>query len=625
MMAMIRVLALAILSLLAAPSFAAVDNAEALARLLVQDGGRIMPMDSFARLRLLQFSGKSTFHGEPAIGWLGRTMFEPEASASNAIFLINHPELPEALKVPDAEGRRRFSFAELQPGLGKLHEMAVKASEAEEKERTPLESEILRLYENINTYGALMQSFSFTRPHADFAVDDAATRKALDLPEDRSTFSFFEIYQRAPKIAEGIGPAAQTDQAQWTDLQRQLFLLSSSLYRWSQYYAGLPPAVLPIPGHAQEQWISPWDTFSVGSVGEIIRKELQLLNEMSAAWVDGSQAEFDLAAQAFDRSVRARAPESNRGVRHASLELAYNRLDPFYRAELLYGFGFLLSLACMLRESRWMRRIVLVLVLVALVPHTYGLVARMVIMGRPPVTNLFATFIFVGWICVLLGLAIEWFQRNALGLLMATASGLVLLLVSGRFSAQGDTLSVVVAVLDSNFWLATHVVAITIGYAGCVASGVAGHIYLLKAIRRSPDSPDLKGVANGVYGLLAFGLIFSFLGTMLGGVWADQSWGRFWGWDPKENGALLIVLWCSLLFHARIAKLIGPIGFAAGAVLGVIIVLLAWLGVNLLGVGLHSYGFTSGLARGLYLSILAEVLFVGITVPLAKSRATRKP
>jgi ABC-type transport system involved in cytochrome c biogenesis permease subunit len=175
-----------------------------------------------------------------------------------------------------------------------------------------------------------------------------------------------------------------------------------------------------------------------------------------------------------------------------------------------------------------------------------------------------------------------------------------------------------VAVLDSNFWLATHVVCISIGYAGCCVAGLLGHIYLLQALRRTPEDPVLQETASAVYGALGFGMIFSFFGTMLGGVWADQSWGRFWGWDPKENGALVIVLWSAIVFHARLANLIGPRGFAAGCVLGVIGVLAAWLGVNLLGVGLHSYGFTSGLARGFFITCAVEVLFVVLVTPFSR-------
>ena len=110
---------------------------------------------------------------------------------------------------------------------------------------------------------------------------------------------------------------------------------------------------------------------------------------------------------------------------------------------------------------------------------------------------------------------------------------------------------------------------------------------------------------------------------MLGGVWADQSWGRFWGWDPKENGALLIVIWCAVLYHARLSGLIRNVGMAAGSILGVIVVLFAWIGVNLLGVGLHAYGFTSGVATGLFGYTFLQVALLVVLVPLARRRLRR--
>jgi ABC-type transport system involved in cytochrome c biogenesis permease subunit len=319
--------------------------------------------------------------------------------------------------------------------------------------------------------------------------------------------------------------------------------------------------------------------------------------------------------------VLKRAHDS-RGIRHLNTEVMYNRYDLFYRAKIFYGLAFLAGLTGILTNWKWMRYAGVALTVAGAVPHLVNMIWRMMIMGRPPMTNLYATFIFVGIIVALLGLIVEWFQRNNLGTVLASFSGLALLMVAARFVPQGDTMAVVVAVLDSNFWLATHVVTITIGYAGCVAAGVAGHVYLLQAIFKPEGHPSLRASMKAIYGLLAFGLIFSFLGTMLGGVWADQSWGRFWGWDPKENGALLIVLWCALLFHARLGGMIGPVGMAAGSIFGVIIVIFAWLGVNLLGVGLHSYGFTSGLARGMWTSIAIEVLFMAVTVPLALRKKT---
>ena len=148
------------------------------------------------------------------------------------------------------------------------------------------------------------------------------------------------------------------------------------------------------------------------------------------------------------------------------------------------------------------------------------------------------------------------------------------------------------AVLDSNFWLATHVITITVGYASTFLSGALGVVYILRGMfsKKFPEE-SAKALGGMVYGIVCFSAFFSFIGTVLGGIWADQSWGRFWGWDPKENGALMIVLWSALLLHARWGSLVSRRGFMVLAVFGNVITALSWFGVNMLGIGLHSYGF----------------------------------
>jgi cytochrome c biogenesis factor len=100
-----------------------------------------------------------------------------------------------------------------------------------------------------------------------------------------------------------------------------------------------------------------------------------------------------------------------------------------------------------------------------------------------------------------------------------------------------------------------------------------------------------KALVRMTYAIVCFATLFSFIGTVLGGIWADQSWGRFWGWDPKENGALLIVIWNAVILHARWGGMIRERGLMNMAVFGNIITSFSWFGVNMLGVGLHSYGF----------------------------------
>ena len=126
-----------------------------------------------------------------------------------------------------------------------------------------------------------------------------------------------------------------------------------------------------------------------------------------------------------------------------------------------------------------------------------------------------------------------------------------------------------------------------------------------------------------MFGVTLIALFFTLFGTILGGIWADQSWGRFWGWDPKENGALLIVLWQLMMVHMRLSGLAKPDKFALGMVLNNIIVILAWFGVNLLSVGLHSYGFVSGIAVNIVLFSLFEIVTGFGTYFWAKSKSKK--
>src|SRR5205814_1539479 len=153
------------------------------------------------------------------------------------------------------------------------------------------------------------------------------------------------------------------------------------------------------------------------------------------------------------------------------------------------------------------------------------------------------------------------------------------------------------AVLDTNFWLATHVVVVTLGYASTFVAGLLAIFYIFLGLSTRLLSEKLgkldvgKALTKMVYGIICFATLFSFVGTVLGGIWADQSWGRFWGWDPKENGALIIVLWNALILHVRWGGMVKERGLINLAVFGNVVTSFSWFGVNLLGIGLHAYGF----------------------------------
>jgi ABC-type transport system involved in cytochrome c biogenesis permease subunit len=575
-----------------------------------------MPLDSFARNELLTISGRSTFSRQPAAAWLARVLFTPDLTRQDAIFLVNNPEVVEALGI-SAESRGRYSYAQLEPARARLEELARAAFHLSEEERSLVDRELIRLFDNVSTYERLAESSELALPDANLAVTNAPNRAALGLPPGIGPISMLDLLPRAERLRQLVEDAQEMRPEQRTDVELELIRVGFAFTAQARARR-LPPAVIPPVGPEGGPWMGVAEAAMASATHAAVGRELAAWTAMARAFRAGEPAAFDAAAGDFAASTKGRATE-RKAIGHLGLELRLNSWSPFYRAEMLYGFGFLFTMASLLFRGPALRRIALVLVAAGLVPHTFGIVVRMIIMGRPPVTNLYATFVFVAWMCVLVALAVEYLQRNRLGLLIAGVCGLAMLVTAGRFAADGDTMGVVVAVLDSNFWLATHVICISIGYAGCVVSGLVGHLYLaVRAARRAPGDEGLAEIARAVYGTQAFGLIFSFLGTMLGGIWADQSWGRFWGWDPKENGALVIVLWSAILFHARAAKVIGDRGFSAGSVIGVVWVLLAWMGVNLLSVGLHSYGFTSGVAQGLAIVCAAELIFVTVLVPLGR-------
>jgi ABC-type transport system involved in cytochrome c biogenesis permease subunit len=204
--------------------------------------------------------------------------------------------------------------------------------------------------------------------------------------------------------------------------------------------------------------------------------------------------------------------------------------------------------------------------------------------------------------------------------------GFATMLIAHHLSLSGDTLEMMRAVLDSNFWLATHVIIITIGYSATYLAGFLALIYILRGVfTNSLDKKTADSLNRMVYGIVCFATLFSLVGTILGGIWADQSWGRFWGWDPKENGALIIVIWNAIILHARWCGLARTRGIMALAVFGNIVTSWSWFGTNMLGVGLHSYGFMDAAFNALLAFVIGNVLIIKLAyVPAAKWRSATR-
>jgi len=583
--------------------------------------GRIKPLDTYARNLLLQFSGRTTFERKPAIDWLARLVFSTASTKDDKIFLINNPAIPMAAGIKP-EKRRRYSFTQLNTGIPKIIELAQVADAIEEKNRSIVEQEVLRVYNNIVLYTQFSYEYTFTFPHADFFIADTDIIEELGLPEDqKGQFSFIDIALNAGALRAITSQMTSGSPQMWREKEKKLFFLIGNLFQWSQSNSNLPWHVVPSIDSDDESWMSAWDATNREFYDERVRNEVDLLRDLNVHYWNGEQLLFDFAARGFMDSVYKRLPSSEQTqVKKIPLEIIYNKANFFLWAKFFYILAFFVFLLSLCSTHLPWHTIAFGLIVGGFVPHTIALIMRIIIMARPPVSNLYETFIFVGFVAVLLGIIIELVHKKWLGIVVSSIGGIVLLLISAKYSAEGDTMRMLVAVLNSNFWLGTHVLSITIGYAGCCVAGIVGHMYIIQKLIYPKDKKLLEATYHNLVGTLGFGLMMTFLGTMLGGIWADQSWGRFWGWDPKENGALLIVIWCAIVFHAKIAKIIGPLGMAVGCVLGIIVVMWAWFGVNLLSIGLHSYGFTSGIANGLMIYVVCEVIFLLVSLAIIKKQ-----
>ena len=597
-------------------------SVESLRPLLTIEDGRRKPLDSYARNTLLRYSGRERYAGQSAIDWLSRVLMVPQDTYRDEVFLVDHPEVLEAIGVP-SRGRGRYSFEELRSGATELEELASLATELAAEERSLVQRELIRIWNNLVEFSGLLAAFGFTYPDDEaFFVNTERAAEALQLP-GIGPYSYLDLALRRALLEEHAATAVEQHgrSGSLNETERTLLRLMQNLRGWDQNYGSLPLPLIPLASSEGERWLSPWQALAQSQITAQAAEELTALRDLQVAYVEKRQTRFDLAAQTL---VRARDQRLGSAlvIDDPVLELFYRRVDPFSYARWAYLMGTALSLLAMLVRRDLPERASVGALVLGCVIHTGGILLRMIISGRPPVTNLYETFVFVSWCVAIVGVYLRY-RGNRLGAVSGLVIAFLLLWISGKFAAEGDTLRQLQAVLDTNFWLSTHVIVITSGYSACVFAGFVGHVYLFQYVEDWGAGPRLRQTYRLLIGSLAFGLTLSFIGTMLGGIWADQSWGRFWGWDPKENGALMIVLWCAILFHARLGKMIGEYGMAVGSVIGIMVVMLAWFGINELGVGLHSYGFTEGVLPGLLIYGAIELAFLVTIMLLVRWRVSK--
>lgn len=573
-------------------------------RLPVITNGRIKPFDTVARSSLLQFQGRQAVtrpNGEKLTPseWLLDVTFHSELSDAYQTFEITHPDMLALflLTTDDGGGGKRYSFNQLRPKLGELERQARLADPVEAQLRTTFQRAVLQLYTNLVQYQRLRHSLV------------APTRDDFlgDLLKFQNQLAAGTAAVHAKQAGEKHDEAALKAM---TDMGEQFMIMAESTN------------LLVIPADNGE--VTGWknagtallETFKRGSVPP----DALAYAGLAHAWRLSQPEKFNELLGLFRTSLTKRyAPE----LQKSDAEARFNAAAPFYSSMTLYALAFFLAVFSWLKWPDTLGRSAFWLILVAWIVSTVGIGARMWLEGRPPVTNLYSSALFVGWVAVAFCLALEYFYRNAVGSVAAGMIGFATLLIGHYLSLSGDTLEMMRAVLDSNFWLATHVVTVVAGYGATAVAGFLALIYVFRGLfTRSLDKATADALARMVYGIVCFATFFSFIGTVLGGIWADQSWGRFWGWDPKENGALIIVIWNAIILHARWGGMIKQRGLMCLAIFGNVVTAWSWFGVNMLGVGLHSYGFTESAFFWLVVFAGSQLLAIALgNLPLGKWRS----
>tara|TARA_R110000868_G_scaffold241497_3_gene496483 strand:+ start:139462 stop:141138 length:1677 start_codon:yes stop_codon:yes gene_type:complete len=442
---------------------------------------------------------------------------------------------------------------------------------------------------------------------------DVLAMAGLD-KENRTRFSFEELRDAGNEINRQAMLASKVKAKSRDPFQRAVLVLNQRLMLFSDLSQLRSPYMIA-PLTTSEDWRSFNEAMDSDSSDPDALALLGVLQAYRAGNVEG----FNSAVNNYAALIDEKLPHESQ---KSGYEVVFNQARPFISASALYVIAFLFGcfglLTTQLSKPEWSKallRTMTFLILVAFVVQTIGIASRVYLQGRPPVTNLYSSAIFIGWFGVILGLFIDRHMKLGLGGIMASVIGFGTLIVAHNLGSSGDTMEMMQAVLDSNFWLATHVVVVTIGYSATFFAGFLATAYILLGVfTKVFDRERGKSLIKMTYGVICFATVTSFVGTVLGGIWADQSWGRFWGWDAKENGAAMIVLWNLLILHARWGGMIRDRGLVVLAIFGNIITAWSWFGTNMLGVGLHSYGFTNSAVFWLLIFVLSQLMLMSIGV-----------
>ena len=432
-------------------------------------------------------------------------------------------------------------------------------------------------------------------------IDYKPLKEALGLEVKRQYFRPSEI-DSLTGLDKILREASQKEsrKERLSTLEKKAIELQNKKSLLESIVGGSALIILPNPKGQQETWFPLSALTDGGSLpyASDKRDEFALtLRKMVDAFLNKDASQWNSSSLEVERALRqdlaqGQYPETS----ELSREIHYNQFRPFRWAWVVYTIALIFLVAGLVAKNIRLNQIGAVCLLVGFLIHTYGFLLRAWISGRPPVTNMYESVVWVTWGCVLFSLIIWLAYRN---LVIPTASVVFsiagLVLADNLPSVLDPGIHPLVPVLRSNFWLTIHVLCITLSYAAFAVSTCLGNLNLGLYIFKPKNVEVIQQNIIFMYRAMQIGVILLAAGTILGGVWADYSWGRFWGWDPKEVWALIALLFYIAVLHGRFTGWLKGFGFVAATVLSFLGVVMAWYGVNfVLGVGLHSYGFGSG-------------------------------
>lgn len=439
-------------------------------------------------------------------------------------------------------------------------------------------------------------------------VDYPPLKEELGLEGGGHFFSLEEVTHGSAQL-ENLVRSAKTkrdNDARPTKLEQKAENLYTKYHTAGQIASGEIFALIPTDiGH---EWKSPFLTR-----GEMSEDFTSMMNAYG-------EPGFNVKAQNWVDAVHAIPSEAD--IQKVTLEVLYNNFKPFEWAAVLYFLMFFLTVFA--GENTGLKFAGVTSLIGAFLFHTAGLVMRVLILSRPPVSNMYESMVFMNWVLIVAAFIFAGIKKNLVPLTVsAFMSGLIMLYAN--LLPIDPSLEVLVPVLRSNYWLTIHVMTIVSSYGIFGLALALGHRQLFLSIRGRLTKKAEEESANLIHRVIQLGVLFIGTGTVLGGVWANESWGRFWGWDPKETWALITFLGYLVPVHLRYAKKLSNFGMALFAIVNFLLVLMTWYGVNfVLGRGLHSYGAGTGGMVWIIYYLIFEAGFVAYILINRKKAKTRR-